>query len=126
MKRIPYLMSLVLFVFIICGQAQTPLFENVSAISVQQWQEFRYAPGNFAVTMPGEPKESSQSLDTEIGKVPLQFFTTQNGQVIYMVMFVEYPIVFDTPAAAKTALENGRDMMLIRRGAKLISEKEIS
>jgi TonB family protein len=76
--------------------------------------------------MPGAPVEKSRLLDSPVGKLPSVFFTGQKGMATYLVMHVEYPIVFDTPSAVKNAMESGRDMMISGRNAKLAGEKEIA
>jgi TonB family protein len=134
MKRITHLALLVLFVFVIRGEAQTPPppppppapVDGIPAPPVKEWREFKYEPGNLVVIMPGEPVEMSQSIDSQIGKVPIKLFTAQMGLATYLAMYVEYPIVFDTPSAIKHSLESGRDLMLGKMGAKLISEKEVA
>lgn len=133
MKRIPHLILLVLFVFGICGQAQTPPpppppapLGGIPVSPVVEWREFKYEAGNLAVIMPGKPEEISQSVDTQIGKALLKLFTAQAGPESYLAMYVEYSIVFDTPAAVKHAMDAGREMMINKMGAKLISEKEIA
>ena len=93
---------------------------------VEAWQEFKHEAGNFAVMMPGKPLEMSQSVETEIGKVPIHSFIAQGGRLNYVAMYAEYPMAFDTPETIKTLLDNGRDLMLSRRNGKLISETNIS
>src|SRR5262245_29719730 len=41
-------------------------------------------------------------------------------------MYAEYPISIDTSEAAKTSLDNARDLLLSKRNGKLISEADIS
>jgi TonB family protein len=133
MKRIPHLILPVLFVFSICGQAQTPPpppppapLDRIPAPPVKEWREFKHEASNLAVIMPGEPAEVSQSIDTQIGKALLKVFTAQTGPETYAAMYVEYSVVIDTPISIKHALDAGRDMMINQVGAKLISEKEIA
>jgi TonB family protein len=78
------------------------------------------------VIMPGEPMEMSQSVDTPVGKVPMKSFVAQKGRVIYLAVYAEYPIVFDSPGAIKSSLDSGRDLMISSSNAKLISEKEVA
>ncbi len=136
MKKIPQLTILALFVFVITGGAQTPppppppppagVPGGIHSAPVASWQEFNNEAGNFAATLPGKPMEMNQTVETEIGKVPIRMFVVQDSGIAYMVMYAEYPIAMDTPDAIKTSLDNARDMMLSSRNGKLVSEKEIS
>jgi TonB family protein len=95
-------------------------------IGVVSWREFTHEAGNFSVMMPDKPFELSQTVESEIGKIPVHTFTAQEGTLIYLAMYAEYPIALDTPGTAKTSLNNARDLMLSKRNGKLISETEIS
>lgn len=90
------------------------------------WQEFKSAEGNFAVLLPGRPTEVSQTSQTEIGKVPIRFFTATSGPVEYVVMYADYPIVFNTPGAIKASLDGGREMLLNSNQGTLLSETQIA
>lgn len=134
MKTIPrpaVLLSLA-FILATAGLAQTPPPPPApsggipSGIPVEAWQEFKHEAGNFAVMMPGKPLEISQTVETEIGKVPIHSFIASGGRLNYAVMYAEYPMVFDTPDATKTLLDNGRDLMLSSKNGKLIGETNIS
>jgi hypothetical protein len=133
MKTIPRIGALLSMIFILAaaGLAQTPPPPPApggipGGIHIEAWQEFKHEAGNLAVMMPGKPTESSQTVESEIGKVPVYTFTAQGGTLIYIAMYAEYPISMDTPEAAKITLDNSRDLMLSRREGKLISEKDIS
>lgn len=138
MKIIPkltFLLSIIL-VSTTAGLAQAPpppkpspsgtVIGDPIGIPVESWQEFKHEAGNFAVMMPGKPIEVSQTVDSQIGKVPIYSFTARGGTLNYLAMYAEYPIALDTPEAAKTSLNGARDLMLNNRNGKLISETDIS
>jgi TonB family protein len=135
MNPIPRLSVLLSIIFILAtaGLAQTapPLSPTAPrgippAMLVEAWQEFKHEAGNFAVMMPGKPLEMSQTVESEIGKIPIHSFTAQGGTLNYLAMYAEYPISIDTSESAKTSLDNARDLLLSRRNGKLISEADIS
>jgi TonB family protein len=135
MKTIPRPAVLLPIIFILAaaGLAQTPPPPPPPApggipggILVEAWQEFKHEAGNFVVMMPGKPLEMSQTVESEIGKIPIYSFTAQGGTLNYMAMYAEYPISIDTSEAAKISLDNARDLLLGRRNGKLISEADIS
>jgi len=135
MKTIPRDAALLSIIFILAtaGLAQTPAGPPPPApggipggILVEAWQEFKHEAGNFAVMMPGKPIEMSQTVESEIGRIPIHSFTAREGTLNYMAMYAEYPISIDTSEAAKTSLDNSRDLLMLRRNGKLISESDIS
>jgi len=134
MKTIPRGSALLLIIFILAtaGFAQTPPPPPPApggipgGVLVEAWQEFKNEAGNFAVMMPGKPLEMSQTVESQIGKIPIYSFTAQGGTLAYLAMYAEYPISIDTLEAAKTSLDNARELLLSRRGGKLISEADIS
>src|SRR5262245_45881021 len=79
---------------------------------IEPWKEFKNEAGNFVVTMPGKPLEMSQTIETEIGKVPTYSFLAQQGIISYIFMYADYPVAFDTPEAIKIGLNGSRDMLL--------------
>src|SRR5690349_4718429 len=115
MKTIPRPAVLLSIIFILAGAglAQTPPPPPPPApggipggIPVEAWQEFKHEAGNFAVMMPGKPLEMSQTVESEIGKIPIYSFTAQGGTLTYLAMYAEYPISIDTSEAAKISLDN--------------------
>src|SRR5262245_58603450 len=127
MKPIPTPTALLSIIFTLAtaGLAQTPPPKGIhGGIPVEEWRGFKHEAGNFEVMMPGKPLEISQTIESEIGKVPTKSFVAQSGQITFMAMYADYPIVFDTPEAVKASLDASRDMMLSKGHGKLISEKE--
>src|SRR4030095_15154425 len=134
MKATPRPASLLSIIFILAtpGLAQTQqqpppaLGPPPKVILIEAWQEFKHEAGNFAVMMPGKPLEMSQTVESEMGKIPIYSFTAPRGALTYMAMYAEYPISIDTSEAAKVSLDNARDLLLSRRNGKSISEADIS
>src|SRR5262245_15954725 len=135
MKTIPRPSALLSIIFILAtaGLAQTPAPPPPSAPGVppritlvEAWEEFKHEAGNFAVIMPGKPLEMSQTVESEIGKIPIHTFSAPGGTLTYLAMYAEYPISIDTSEAAKISLDNARDLLLSRRNGKSISETDIS
>src|SRR5215510_6970443 len=110
MRCIPnlILVSSIIFVSAATGFAQAPSPPPPSPKgvpplirSIESWKEFKHESGNFVVTMPGNPLEMPQTIETEIGKVPTKSFIVQEGAITYTVMYADYPVAFDTPEAIK-------------------------
>jgi TonB family protein len=135
MKATPKPSALLSIIFILAtaGLAQTkappptaPGGITPRVTLVEAWQEFKHEAGNFAVMMPGKPLEMSQTVESEIGKIPIYSFTAPGETLTYLAMYAEYPISIDTSEAAKISLDNARDLLVSRRNGKLISEADIS
>lgn len=90
------------------------------------WQELVVPAGNFKIEFPGKPVEQTQTVKTAAGNFPLHIFLSESGGTAYLASYVDFPIVVDSPASIKSALDNGRDSMMARKDASLISEKEIT
>lgn len=93
---------------------------------VSEWLPFISSDGNFSLILPKKPLEMKQEVQTEIGKVPIKIFVAQNGLIAYLAMFVDYPVIFDTPGAVKSSLDGARELMLSKHGGEVISEHDIS
>src|SRR5262245_65800014 len=99
----PTVLLSIIFILTTAGLAQTapPLAPTAPrgippAMLVEGWQEFKHEAGNFAVMMPGKPLEMSQTVESEIGKVPIYTFTAQGGTLNYLATYAEYQISIAT------------------------------
>ncbi len=137
MKSIPKFILLLSFTFVCVSAvfAQStpqpppkprPPAMVVVGVPVETWPEFQHEGGNFAVKMPAKPLEMKQTIESEIGKIPIYSFIAQEDTLNFMAMYAEYPMSLDTPAVAKASLNNSRDLMMSRRNSELISETDIS
>jgi TonB family protein len=133
MRKLPQLIILTIIAFVATAGAQNPppppppaAVGGIAQGPAGSWQEFNNETGNFMVMMPDKPVEITQTVESEIGKVPIRMFVAQDRMMAYMAMYADYPVALDTPSVVKASLDNGRDMMLSQRNGKLISEKEIS
>jgi TonB family protein len=91
-----------------------------------RWTTFSRIPG-FAITMPGEPRASTQLLNSRFGKLTqyIYLLTTETGG--YLVAYFDVPSTLNDPDAIKKALDSGRDNMLAEnRRMKLLKEQEIN
>jgi hypothetical protein len=86
-----------------------------------------YAPrnGKFAVKFPGKPKETSQTVKTELGSLRLVTATYADADGhTWWVTYTDYPSAATAPGVRKTLLDNARDGLAGRDG-KLVEEKEL-
>jgi hypothetical protein len=91
------------------------------------WKPFASKEGGFSVMMPGTPKPMRQSLNTQAGPIAMNMFVLDMGTTAYVVMFSDYPEAGVKKAGAAKVLKGARDGAVNNaRGAKLLSEKQIS
>ncbi len=91
-----------------------------------EWKDFASAKGAFAITMPGTPKESSQSVDTAAGAINLTMFTTQVSSAAYLVSYSDYPEDMMSSADPLKVLEGAQNGSITNFDGKLLSSKDIT
>src|SRR5262249_2332617 len=82
MKRIPQSFFLALFVFAVSSFAQT---QPRPTAPEELWKEFSSTAGRFKVTLPGNPTETSKTIESRLGAIKRHTFTLGAG-------FAPYPI----------------------------------
>jgi hypothetical protein len=87
---------------------------------------FESREGGFAVAFPGEPKYQKQSLNTAAGQVELHTFTSEAGDLVYMVAYLGYPKDFILKADPEKMLDGGRDGAVRNVKGTLASEQRIT
>ena len=108
------LLTIAVVVLAACGGAAT------------DWKDFSSAKGNFTITMPSVPKESSQSVDTAAGKVDLTMFTSQVGTSAYLVSFSDYPEEVMNTADPLKVLDGAMNGSVTNFGGTVLTSKDIT
>ena len=94
-----------------------------SALTAQEWKEFKSAEGKFKVILPTEPQKQTIPLKTAVGEVMYNAFIseTSGGKVAWGVSYNDYPI--EIPKANTEKVLQGGKMGAMRRfNAKVINE----
>uniref|UniRef100_A0A832H0L6 DUF1795 domain-containing protein n=1 Tax=Oscillatoriales cyanobacterium SpSt-402 TaxID=2282168 RepID=A0A832H0L6_9CYAN len=107
------------------AQQSTPLAP--AAATNTQWQPFTPAKGGFTITMPSQPTERTQSLDTPAGNINTYFYSSSSngGTVNYTVSYVDLPKgASEMPAAL--LLEAIASGLTGDERVKVLSEKVIT
>ncbi|HQR36496.1 MAG TPA: energy transducer TonB [Blastocatellia bacterium] len=120
MKKV-ILIILPLIVFAVSINAQP----SRSVPAKTQWQEFRSEKENFKVMLPSQPREGTEIVESEIGRVPIRSFASHQDANFFTVMVAEYPLSFDTEEAAKDVLEAGIGAMTAKMKLENIEQKDI-
>src|SRR5262245_39994699 len=102
MKRIPRSFFLVLVVFAISGCAQTP----PQAAQAETWKEFSSPAGRFKVVMPSDPTETSETIESSLGKIERHTFTLEAGFASLRVSYSDFPITLTVQGEIKKFLDH--------------------
>ena len=130
-----YLLAFASFVISACVLAISVSAQNPPTPSTPQssaanktWKDYSFPAGRFSVSLPGTPKEESQTTSTALGPLENHIITLETDEVIYMASYLDIPVSIADPDAIKKALDGGRDRALanIKGEKKLLSETEIS
>ena len=106
------------------GQAQAQTRTTVVKESrPSSWKEFSSREGKFSISLPGDPKPSVRTMDTQIGKVTTHSFTVEGDLGIYYVAYVDFPVWPENPDDIRAGLDSSRDQAA--RGGLLISENDV-
>ena len=73
------------------GSAATATSAATSTPEGDSWQTYTSTEGRFSASFPGEPSESNQTANTELGEIVNYFVKHENGSTQYMVSYADYP-----------------------------------
>jgi protein TonB len=122
MKRIPQSLFLALFVFAISSFAQTQPRQTAPE---EFWREFSSTAGRFKVALPGNPTESSTTIESRLGKIKRHTFTFWVGFATFMVTYSDFPVVLTKPEQVKKFLDHMHEGEVAAIQGKLLSMTEI-
>lgn len=88
--------------------------------------EFTSQTGGFSVMTPYTLKESSQSVDTAVGKIDIHFFIAEQGGESYLVGYSDYPEAMAQASDPEKMLDSGRDGAVKNVNGTLVSEARIT
>lgn len=89
-------------------------------------REFRSEAGNFSVQTPYTLKETSQLVDTDVGKIEFHMFVGERGNESIMVGYSDYPVELMQTSNAERVLDGSRDGVVGNTKGELASEIQIS
>ncbi len=108
-----------------------PLIALALSVSAQApaktaWQEFASEKENFKVMLPTKPRESTETVESEIGQIPIRSFASQAVPNYFTVMVAEYPMSFDTEEAAKGVVEAGIGAMISKMKLEKVDQQDFA
>lgn len=89
-------------------------------------REYRSEAGNFSVQTPYTLKESSESLDTQVGEIEIHSFLGERGNESVSVGYTDYPAELVRVSDPERILDGSRDGAVENVNGELVSETRIS
>src|SRR5262245_30286528 len=123
MKRIPQAFFLALFVFAVSSFAQT---WPQQIVPEESWKEFSSIDGRFKVALPGDPIETSTTIESSLGKIQRHRFTLGAGFGAFLVSYSDLPEILTEPDEVKKFLDNAHEAEVAAYRGKLLSIAEIA
>jgi TonB family protein len=123
MKRIPQSLFLAVFVFVISSFAQT---QPRPTAPEELWKEFSSTVGRFKVALPGNPTETSKTIESGLGKIERHTFTLGTGSGAFLVSYSDLPEILTEPDEVKKFLDYAHEAEVASYRGKLLSIAEIA
>ena len=123
MKRIPQAFFLALFVFAVTSFAQTrprPIAPEES------WKEFSSIDGRFKVALPGDPTETSTTIESSLGKIQRHRFSLMTDFGSFFISYSDLPVSLIEPDEVKKFLDHAYDDEVMASQGKPPSVAEIA
>lgn len=89
-------------------------------------REFRSETGNFSVQTPYTLKETTQSIETQVGPIDIHIFSGEQGNEVVLVGYSDYPMEIIQASSAEQILDGSRDGAVENVKGELISETQIT
>lgn len=114
-KKVYLLFILILSTLILsaCGQ------------KTADWRDFNSTDGKFSVRMPGDPKEETNTIETDSGEITIHLFGVPIGNSDYIVAYSDYPEELVNSKGSTGILESARDGAIGNTKGKLISGEPV-
>src|SRR5262245_57304107 len=111
MKRIPQAFFLALFVFAVSSFAQTRPEES--------WKEFSSIDGRFKVALPGDPTETSTTIESSLGKIQRHRFSLMTDSGSFFISYSDLPVRLIEPDEVKKFLDHANKSEVASSKGKL-------
>lgn len=88
------------------GSVPTAVIEATNTPEGDSWETYTSTEGRFSASFPGEPSESNQTANTELGEIVNYFVKHEDGATQYMVSYADYPVGTMTGSDAMDVLND--------------------
>ncbi len=90
------------------------------------WKEFSSDKGNFTVSMPSTPKESTQAVDTVAGSINLTMYSVEVSDSAFLVSYADYPQDMMSTADPLKVLDGAMNGQITNFGGTVLSSSDVS
>lgn len=90
------------------------------------WREFTSTDGGYSISMPGNPIEQTQSVDTAAGSVDLHSVSLDDRTGTYIAMYSDFPANVVQQSDPQALLDASRDGAVANSKGQLINDRKIS
>lgn len=123
MKRIPQSLFLALFVFAISSFAQT---QRQQTVPEEFWKEFSSTAGRFKVALPGNPTETSKTIESRLGEIRRHTFTLGTDIGAFLISYSDLPVSVTEPGEVNKFLDHAHEGEVAPVQGRLLSMAEIA
>jgi hypothetical protein len=96
------------------------------SVGQEQWQNFSPAGGRFSISVPAQPIQSKQVVNTAAGQLETQIYQVDRKIIAYTMMYVDYPASVVEQLEPQTMFNNARDYMLKSQNGQLLGERNVA
>jgi len=89
------------------GSVATATSAATSTPAGDVWQTYTSTEGQFSVSMPGKPTESSQNANTDLGELVNHFVKYEDGSNQFLASYVDFPEAAMTDRDPKEVVTDG-------------------
>jgi hypothetical protein len=82
---------------------------SVTACAQKKWTVLESKEGQFSVSMPGSPTETSRILNASFGEILAHFWILRLGDSAFSVVYSDYPEGYVREQGPKMVLDSSRD-----------------
>jgi hypothetical protein len=91
----------------------------------EQWQNFSPVGGGFSISVPAQPIQTKQVVNTAVGQLETQIYQVDHKIIAYTVMYVDYPASVVEQLEPQTMFNNARDYTLKNQKGQLLGERNV-
>ncbi len=106
--------------------AAIALAQAIRGVNLTPSQVFTSQTGKFSISAPVSLKETTQSVDTQIGPIELHMFSADASNASYMVGYSDYPAEIVNQSDPQKMLDGSGQGMAQNMGGTIVTANQIS
>jgi hypothetical protein len=97
-----------------------------ASVGQEKWQNFSPAGGRFSISVPAQPIQTKQMVNTAAGQLETHIYQVDQKIIAYTTMYVDYPASVVEQLEPQTMFNNARDNMLKSQKGQLQGERDVA